>query len=213
MKIEIQIPDELIIEKNHYLINGKKYYRVTRIKSVINNQGLNNWIASIGQKKAFEIMKKSAAFGSKNHKLFALILTKKEVNAENYDEDTKCNLNLLKEFITEHKIRPILVEQTLWSEYGYAGTTDFVGYVDDELMLLDWKTGNGIYPDYWLQLSAYVWALNELTGIKIDKVGIVRFKNNKTEYKTKKYGEVMKDFELFKCCLYLYLNYPKSKEI
>ncbi len=40
-------------------------------------------------------------------------------------------------------------------EMGFAGTLDAVGYVGDELCILDWKTSNAIYTDYLTQVAAY----------------------------------------------------------
>jgi len=37
----------------------------------------------------------------------------------------------------------------------FGGTIDAIGIVGDELCLLDWKSSNGVYPDYLIQLAAY----------------------------------------------------------
>jgi len=39
--------------------------------------------------------------------------------------------------------------------YRFGGTPDAIGLVDGELCLVDWKTSNGVYSDYLLQLAAY----------------------------------------------------------
>lgn len=39
--------------------------------------------------------------------------------------------------------------------YRFGGTPDAIGLVNDELCLVDWKTSNGVYSDYLLQLAAY----------------------------------------------------------
>lgn len=47
-------------------------------------------------------------------------------------------------------------EMQLVSEvYRFGGTPDAIGRIDGELCLVDWKTSNGVYPDYLLQLAAY----------------------------------------------------------
>jgi len=40
-------------------------------------------------------------------------------------------------------------------EYQFGGTIDAIGEVEDTLVLVDWKTSSGIYPDYLIQLAAY----------------------------------------------------------
>lgn len=55
------------------------------------------------------------------------------------------------------KIQILEMEMPLVSEkYQFGGTPDAVG-TDSEgrLCLLDWKTSNGVYPDYLIQLAAY----------------------------------------------------------
>lgn len=42
-----------------------------------------------------------------------------------------------------------------------AGTPDLVCRVDGKLTIMDWKTGSGIYPNYFLQLAAYAMMLEE----------------------------------------------------
>lgn len=204
-KFVIKEPIEFIAEANHYLIDGQKFWRVTRVKSVIKNQGLINWQLSVGKQKSYEIMKKRGDFGSTNHKIFKLILEGNRVNPKNYDEETQSNIRLFQEFLSGHNIKPILIEQHLWSKmYEYAGTTDFVGEVDGKLAILDWKTSKAIYDDFWLQLSAYAWALTELTGTRVDNCGIVLFRDGKLKYETRTYGKMMSEFDVFKACLVIW---------
>jgi hypothetical protein len=47
-------------------------------------------------------------------------------------------------------------ELSLISEkYKYGATIDCIAWVNDELALVDWKTGNGVYDDHKIQLAAY----------------------------------------------------------
>lgn len=47
-------------------------------------------------------------------------------------------------------------EMQLVSErYRFGGTPDAIGEVDGVLCLVDWKTSNGVFSDYLLQLAAY----------------------------------------------------------
>lgn len=43
----------------------------------------------------------------------------------------------------------------------YGGTPDAIGEINGEIVLLDWKTSNGLYPDYLIQLAAYTRLINE----------------------------------------------------
>lgn len=57
-------------------------------------------------------------------------------------------------FFDAHRFRPLMLERPLWSPIdGFVGTPDFIGYVDDELAVLDYKTSKRIYAEYWAQLA------------------------------------------------------------
>lgn len=72
-------------------------------------------------------------------------------------------------------IEPLWSEKTVWSlEYGYAGSADLVGMDHGRLVVLDWKTGKGVYNEAGLQVAAYAHAIEELTGEKIAEGRVVR---------------------------------------
>lgn len=69
------------------------------------------------------------------------------------------------------KLEIVEQEMMLVSErYRFGGTPDAIGRIGGELCLVDWKTSNGIYSDYLLQVAAYrlLWEENNpeqpLTG-------------------------------------------------
>jgi hypothetical protein len=57
-------------------------------------------------------------------------------------------------FLEDHEIEPFVTEVTMFSSRGYAGTADFLGLFDGQLVILDYKTGKGLYPEVGLQLAA-----------------------------------------------------------
>ena len=93
-------------------------------------------------------------------------------------------------------------EKVVYSEkFGYAGTADLIAEMaDGRKMLLDWKTSSGIYDNYFIQLSAYKNAYEEMTGEKLDGIAVVRFdENGNFEYRE---GEDI--FPVFEACLTIY---------
>ena len=67
------------------------------------------------------------------------------------------------------KIRPLYVEEFLWSDFGYAGRCDCWGMVDDKFTMIDFKTTNKPKKREWCvdhlcQLIAYSAALKERKG-------------------------------------------------
>lgn len=54
------------------------------------------------------------------------------------------------------------IERRIFSRrYRYSGTCDGIARIDGQLILIDWKTGKNIYPEYRLQTAAYVAAYEE----------------------------------------------------
>jgi len=160
-------------------------------------------------------MKTRGDFGTSIHKLIELTLDGKAIDLSNYDEETNVTMKLFDDFTTDHDVKPKLLEQHLWldlsKDYRYAGTVDFVGYVDGKLMILDWKTSKAIYDDYWLQLAAYIVALEALTGERVDSCGILHIRDGKKKFVVKSYKEMMDEFKVFKACLVVYNRYRVKK--
>lgn len=233
MEFKIDEPKEFICESYYYLINGKKYWRVTQVKSVLNQSGLNMWRARVGYSESQKVMKARQNLGTKVHKLFEIILNGHSVNKDNYkDNEVKEDIGLMEELIKNCELKPISLEQHLWSEkLNVAGTSDYIGeyksfneylnkknepkFNDKSFVVGDWKTSSGIYRDYWLQLAAYVFMIEELTGIKPDGAFIALFRNGKLEIEEKTYKELEIYFEAFKHCIECFLyqkNEGKYKE-
>lgn len=79
-------------------------------------------------------------------------------------------------------IKPVFIEQTIWSPtHAYAGTMDLLAWVNGQLTLVDYKTSKGIYPEYKLQVAAYIRAMNEMGHGPITRGAIVRLPKATTD--------------------------------
>lgn len=75
----------------------------------------------------------------------------------------------------DHALTPLRMETMVASrEHGYAGTVDLVAAIDDKKTVVDFKTGNRLYPEARLQLAAYFHALEEQEGEGIDRGLLLR---------------------------------------
>ena len=90
--------------------------------------------------------------------------------AETIQEATNA-FNSYLNWATMTKLKIVEQEMPLVSEkYQFGGCPDAIGDINGELCLVDWKTSNGVYPDYLIQLAAYkrLWEENNperpLTG-------------------------------------------------
>ena len=234
MEIDIKEPIEYICESYYYLIDGKKFWRVTQVKSVLNQAGLNAWRAKVGNSEANKIMKTRQTLGTKVHKLIELMLKGHKVNKDNYDNpEVKEDIDLTINVIKDCELEAISLEQHLWSDrYRIAGTADYLGYYksnskylprvrgtsvkpkfnEKSFVIGDWKTSAGIYRDYWLQLSAYVFMLEELTGIRAKGAFIAQLRDGKVTIEERTYDELKPFFEAFKHCIACF-EYQKKEGI
>lgn len=54
----------------------------------------------------------------------------------------------------DHNLKPISLEQTVYGDC-WAGTLDFLGYFDDKLYVIDWKSSKAHYKEMDYQVAAY----------------------------------------------------------
>ena len=220
-KWKIDLPADVIVDRNGYTLGGKKYTRVTRTLGVISKPGLLVWYQNVGKYKAGEIIKNRQVLGTKVHKLFELTLQEKKFDLENYEEEIRTDVDMFIKFKDDTKLSDYALEQRLWSEtYSYAGTSDYIGnytscdkyrirgheskFLKGGYVVGDWKSSKNIYPEYWLQLAAYGWAFYELTGIKLDGAFIAQFRFGKVRVEERTWDELMELFEIYKAALTLF---------
>ena len=217
----IEIPEELIVESNYYLVNGKKYWRVTRVKSIINQPGLNLWRARVGDKESRRIMKVRSEYGSRFHKLAELLVQDKPISGD-YSEEMKADIESFIKFKTNCVVETEAVEQKLISNIlGVAGTADIImrykscnrflkkktesKFDKPSLVIGDWKTATAIFDEYWLQIAAYAFIFEELTGVEVDGGVIAQFRDGKIHVEEKTKEELKCYFEAFKNCIELFI--------
>lgn len=125
-------------------------------------------------------------------------------------------LTRIEEFIKSHGFVPLHTELHVVSrKHGYQGTLDAIGTasvmdpktlkVKRMLVLVDWKTSSGIYPDMALQLVAYAEAYFEQTNKRIDTGLIVHVSKDKPHHKL-----TIKQYKLGKCLFAKFLKRLKE---
>jgi CRISPR/Cas system-associated exonuclease Cas4 (RecB family) len=204
----LPIFDEVISTRGGYIINGKKYPRVTTILNSVAKPGLNFWYGRHGTEKAKEIMEQKSEFGSVFHKIVELILNNQPVNLSHYAEDMgSCVSQFLNWYKTKKFGRKYTEVLLLSEKHNYAGTCDFVGEIDDELIMADWKTSSFIQDTYIWQLAAYLYAFTEMTGIKIKKAFIFNTSlKHSAVIREFTYDELSAQFRFFLSAKHLHLG-------
>jgi genome maintenance exonuclease 1 len=136
--------------------------------------GLDDWKKRVGEENAKQIGEEAANFGTKIHDMTENYLLDRPVERN----DVYKTFVLLKWKLDQ--IGEIIGLETPLYSLGMklAGRVDCVGEYKGEMAIIDFKTSRRIKKeewiiDYWLQTTAYSLMIEELTGIKIEKLVIL----------------------------------------
>jgi len=143
---------------------GKRVPGVTTITGQLEKPALINWAWKLGMAgEDYKLVRdKAGSSGTLFHYLGNTVLAGKQPDHDYLnqfapdvlEEAMNCLLSMRK-FCNGRAIEPVLMEVPLVSdEYEYGGTFDFFGFIDGNLVVLDFKTG-GIYKEHIYQISAY----------------------------------------------------------
>lgn len=175
----------------------------------------DHWLKTKTKLEAEKIQQEAKDKGSKIHHAIYDLLNGEEVAFDQFywtegkrreeplTEDEWDAIISFRKWFENTDVEILESEWTTYSrKHNFAGTVDSIAKVDGKVTVLDWKTGNGIYDNYWLQVAAYMRALRENgkynpTQTAILRVG-TRHKNGFEPLKTKGWQESQKNFTLFK---------------
>jgi len=136
---------------------------------------LHEWRRRVGNKKATEITTEAAGVGSRMHKYLELYIE----TGEWPDAGTNPYAQQAHKMASEVRDKALIDINEIWgSEVSlyipdlYAGTTDLVGVYKNNECIMDFKQTNKPkkeewVEDYYLQLTAYALAHNEVHGTNI----------------------------------------------
>lgn len=126
-----------------------------------------------------------------------------ESNRLTIEQGNSANLafNAYRAWKKNFHVRVIEQEILLVSEeYQFGGTPDAVGYVGNSLCLLDWKTSNGVYVEYLIQLAAYghLWNINRPDNQLEGGFHLLRFSKESGDFAHHYFSELADAWEQFK---------------
>jgi hypothetical protein len=161
--------------------DGNKVPSVTTIldktKPAESRIALANWRKAVGEKKAQEITTEAANRGTRMHKYLEDYVTQGFLSDPGTNPFSQQS-HKMADCIIKQGFGPISEvwgnEVPLYFPELYAGTTDCVGVHNGEQSILDYKQTNKPKKlewigDYFLQLTAYALAHNEIHGTNIRK--------------------------------------------
>jgi hypothetical protein len=168
-----------------YWLSGEPFVSVTNVLGIIDKPQLRYWYGrevylamvkdpTLGEKEAlsapYKTSDKALTRGSTVHSIVESYKTT-GIILEDVVEPYKGYARAFKQWVSDFDIRVQEHEKTVVNKaHRYAGTLDLlVSNRDKETILVDVKTGKGIYDEAWLQTSAY-WHGDD---IKADKIAVV----------------------------------------
>jgi hypothetical protein len=160
--------------KGYYLSGERLPGTTTVIGRFKESGGLLQWAFKQGQSGAaslYEQRDKAADIGTAAHAAIEAHINQANPQAVIYtmlsaEEDRQKALNAFDLYLKWEKQTGIKMIskyqeiQLVCPEYKFGGTPDAIGEINGEIVLLDWKTSNGIYQDYIIQLAAYRHLIN-----------------------------------------------------
>ena len=178
-----------------------------------NKQALMYWANQVGQdgKSHRDVSKEAADAGTCCHYLIDCHIKRIEPDLSTFTPDNinKAETGFLN-FLEWEKmvdLRTVATEVNLVSEkYRYGATPDLIGTVVDKLALIDWKTSNGVYSDYLLQLAAYRVAWEEVHPEQPLEGGfhLLRISKEDAAFHHHHWGSLPEAWDAFECLLKLH---------
>ncbi len=150
--------------KGYFLKDGSRVPGTTTIIQRFKESGaLMQWAFRQGQSGApslYSEAEKAAEIGTAAHSMVEQAVKGEEVTCPIADSEMAAkawsSFEAYKRWAENFAVKIVAQEIQLVSEqYRYGGTPDAIGLIGNQLALLDWKTSNGIYTDYLVQLAAY----------------------------------------------------------
>ncbi len=185
---------------------------VTTVLAILGKQALIEWAYQCGLKGIdyHKVRDSAGDIGTLTHYLILSDLKGKTPDISEYSaaslEKAKNCLQSYYAWLKHNPIKPIIVESPLISEkYGYGGTPDLYAETPHDTVLIDFKTGKGIYNEYLYQVGAYSQLILENTGKLPERAMILRInKDSNDDFEIRSVSRLDKYFEVFRHCLRVY---------
>jgi len=221
-----------VLDSRFYRRNDKYYPSVTSVLNYFpKNKFFHEWLKDVGH-NADIIASKAASEGTQVHNAIDRFLNGEEIKWIDENGRAEYSLEVWKmilkfaDFWNTHKPELIASEYHLFSDtHEYAGTTDIIVRLNNQVWLLDIKTSNSLHTSYDLQLAAYAVAWNETHNTLIERTGILWLKaSTRGEgkgdaiqgkgWQLKPSDSIATNFEMFKKIYDIYkLENPEFKPI
>lgn len=186
----------------------------TAIIEPITPKSLSNWHKRTSEKQIEKVVSVAQKFGTDSHGFFENVF--KGVPFEVPESHAKHVANF-QQWVKDHRVKPMSCERYVESDkYGYAGRTDFIGEIDGQIVIADWKTSRSYSIKNGWQLASYRRAAIEM-GLVPETCGMVGLQvaRDTAEVKMFKYEHIDFCEHAFLCALDVFkaLYFKKLNDI
>lgn len=184
-----QVNDPVTRKRVYLTPDGESLPSVTTILSATKDMThLNEWKKRVGEDKAKQITTEAAGVGTAMHSNLERFIAGIQRQPGNNPVHVQANAMADQIIINglSHVNEVWAMEQSLYFPGLFSGTTDLVGVHQGEPAVMDYKQTNKPkkaewVEDYYLQLTAYIMAHNEVYGTDIKK-GVIFMCSRAFEY-------------------------------
>ena len=206
-----KMPNPAEVHTIYRKANGDRVPSVTTYLGVLGKPALIHWAWELGVQGLDyrKVRDQAGDTGTLVHYLILCQLKKEEPDLSYYTPQDLASaaspMNKFNEWLKGKTILPILLETPMVSEtYGFGGTPDFYGGVDDVCTLLDFKTGKEVYQESFYQVAAYKELIIE-NGYCPDAVKIIRIGKSESEgFEERATGSLENHWKVFLACQQIY---------
>lgn len=180
MNYELKGNQITFLDNRFYALGDKFYPSVTTIlQAYPKDAGFYKWLKEVGS-DADAIRDAAGDRGTTVHKLTEQYDEGLEVSLLN--EDGRLNFSMQEWAMFERYVNfrqrfPLEITamelQLISEKFEEAGTLDRYISMNGKALIIDIKTSNALYDHYWLQLAAYRRMFEDISGQKVDAVGIL----------------------------------------
>lgn len=99
-------------------------------------------------------------------------------------ENVRNGIMAFLKWATDHKVKILEPERIVYSmKHGYIGTLDAIGEIEGDKVLIDYKSGKGVYTEFLYQTAAYQEAYQEETGTRVKGRWLISLGKDDGEFK------------------------------
>lgn len=185
-----------VLDERFYTLDKETYYPsvTTVLNAYPKGYAFNEWLKANGT-DADQILREAGEQGSNVHNAIESFLNGNEliwITEDGHELYTLKEWQMICKFMEffENVDKVNQIEMQVFSKtHRIGGTLDFVCEINGEVWLIDFKTSNGIYKTYELQLAIYKEVYEEMMNTKIDRYGVLWLNASTRTYKPPMQGK------------------------